>query len=201
MKVLKFTDEEAWLKEREGKITGSIAGKIILKKGGVGAHFWTMLKNRVSVPHEEIDPRDHGHLYEGDAINRLVKETGIKFVRSLEIWERADNKNIAVSPDASIKNKTIAAEAKCLDGGLHLQAWFTKNLPSEYDEQFTQYFVVNDKLKTLYVAFYNPHIPSKEFFYFMIERRNIEDKIADFLQREKETLQKLDEYTYSLIGF
>jgi hypothetical protein len=89
---------------------------------------------------------------------------------------RDDNEYIAYSPDGIIGD-TETIEVKCLNSASHIEAWVTKKIPSEYEEQSIQPFVVNDKLETLYFVFYDPRMPI-DFFYFTVTREELADKIT-----------------------
>ncbi|MCV6900789.1 YqaJ viral recombinase family protein, partial [Escherichia coli] len=82
---------------------------------------------------------------EEEAVARFVKETGKEVNTDLVIFTRDDNENIAFSPDAYIGD-TEVVEAKCLSSASHIEAWLTQEVPSEYEEQTIQPFIVNDTL-------------------------------------------------------
>jgi predicted phage-related endonuclease len=201
MKVIKFEDREAWLAGRLGKVTGSRAGDVGVKKNGdYKKGFYELIAEKVAIPDEEEvpkNPMDRGTYLEPIALERFAKETGKKVDPSLVIWMRDDNENIAVSPDGTI-GKTEVVETKCLSSASHLEAWITKKIPAEYEEQYIQYFVVNDKLKKLYFTFYDPRIPAKDFFYFEVDRKDIEDKIAESLDNQMIILEEVQKYIKQL---
>ena len=68
---------------------------------------------------------------------------------------RDDDENIAVSPDGFI-GTTEAVECKCLSSARHIEALLTRAIPSEYEYQVLQYFIVNDKLEMLNFVCYDP---------------------------------------------
>jgi predicted phage-related endonuclease len=201
MKTLKFNSREEWMRGRIGKVTGSRAGDVTLKKNGdYKKGFYELIAERVAIPDADgvpANPLERGHYLEPIAIERFTKETGKKVNTDLVIWAREDNENIAVSPDGVI-GKTEVIECKSLASASHLEAWIKKAIPSEYEEQYVQYFVVNDKLKKLYFAFYDPRIPAKDFFYFTVNRKDIEDKIKEQLESQREILAKVEEFTNEL---
>lgn len=201
MKTLKFEDRESWLQGRLGKITGSRSGDVGIKKNGdYKKGFYELIAEKVAIPDEESvpkNPMDRGTFLEPIALEKFAKETGKKVDGSLVIWTRDDNENIAVSPDGII-GKTEVVETKCLSSASHLEAWITKKIPSEYEDQYIQYFVVNDKLKKLYFAFYDPRIPAKDFFYFTVERKDIEDRIAENLDNQLVMLEQVKTFINEL---
>jgi len=201
MKILKFEDRESWEEARAGKITGSKLGDITLKRGGgYKKGFYELIAEEVAIPDEEdvpTSPMDRGTYLEPRCLDKFIAETGKKVDASLLMWVREDNEKIVVSPDGVI-GKTEAVECKCLNSASHIEAWITKQIPSEYDEQVLQYFVVNDKLEKLYFCFFDPRLPAKDFFYYTVERESIKDKIEETLKFEKEILLKKDEYVAEL---
>jgi predicted phage-related endonuclease len=201
MKVKKFDSKEEWFEGRKGKITGSKAGDIGLKRGGERKKgFYELIAENVAIPDGEevpVHPMDRGSYLEAIAVDKFIAETGKNVDKSLVIWCRDDDENIAVSPDGII-GKTEALECKCLNSASHIEAWYLNRIPSEYEEQYIQYFVVNDKLKKLYFAFYDPRIPAKDFFYFTIERKDIEEKIKEQLEEQLETIREVERVTTEL---
>lgn len=193
MKTYQFSDRESWLDFRRGKITGSRLKDIIVKRGsGHKAGFYEVIAERVAVVGSWEDPMERGSRLEPEAIEMFSKVTKKKVDTSLVIWTRDENESIAVSPDGFI-GKTEAVEAKCLSSAQHIKAWLTKEVPDEYEEQKIQYFVVNEKLKKLYFAFYDPRIPAKEFFVIEIDRKDIQEKVDEYLAYQIRELQEIDE--------
>lgn len=198
----KFDNRESWLEARKGKITGSTLKDFIVYRGtNEKIGFWRLLAHKVAMPDDGEDQMSRGSRLEPEAIAHFVKKTKIKVERDLELWIREDNESMAVSPDASDKKKTIAVEAKCLESAKHLEAWFTQKIPSDFEEQIYQYFIVNDKLKTVYLAFYDPRVPSKDFFVLKIDRKEISKQIENIRVQEIEKLKKIEELASTLIKF
>ncbi len=190
MKVIKFDNEEAWYEGRKGIITGTKAGKLLSvrdKKPLKG--FYTLLVDRVAIPSDGESAMLRGKRLESEAVERFAKETGKKVNTDLVICLRDDNSYIGYSPDALI-GKTEDVEVKCQDSENHLEAWLSQQIPSEYESQVIQGFVVNDKLKTRYLVFYDPRMPI-DFFYMTIKREDYKDKIDEYLQTEREILEKI----------
>lgn len=201
MQTLKFDNRDDWLAARRGKITGSRLKDVITKRGnGKKLAFYELVAERIAVPDDadvEENPMDRGARLEAEAIERFAKETSKKIDTSLVIWSRDDNENIAISPDGFM-GKTEAVEAKCLSSALHIKAFITQEVPAEYEEQSLQYFIVNDKLKTLYFAFYDPRVPVKDFFTLTVQRKDVQEKIDQLLASQRETLTEVEEIVNSL---
>lgn len=193
MRVQKYQDEQEWLNAREGLITGTRLKDILPKQRGTGyrAGFYEILALRVAVPPSAESPMDRGKRLEEEAMEEFEKATGKKVNKDLVIWFRDDDENIAISPDGSINSKE-AVEVKCLSSAKHLEAWLTKMIPSEYEAQVIQYFIVNEKLETLYFVFYDPRLPRSEF-HLEVKREEVADKIEEYLEFEKQALAKLKE--------
>ena len=187
MKINKFETEEAWLQARLGKITGTRLKDLISKRNGEAKiGFYEVIAENIAIPATGES-----------AMDRFEEETGKKVNRDLVIWLRDDEPRIAVSPDGSI-GKTEAIETKCLSSARFLEALVTQKIPSEYDYQILQYFVVNDKLKTLYFAFYDPRMP-KDFFFFTIHRKDRKKEIAELLELQKDVLKKIAEVEKQIV--
>jgi predicted phage-related endonuclease len=197
MKKIKFNTEEEWLEYRKGKITGTKAGSLISKRDkNYLKGFYEIIAERVAIPHNGENYLDRGHRLEKIALDRFEKETGKKVDKDLVICYRDDFEDIAYSPDGIINN-TEDVEVKCLSSALHIQAFLTKEIPKEYVDQIIQGFVVNDKLKKRYLVFFDPRMP-KDFFYLEINRSEFKEEIKQFLEMEKEVLQKISEIESSL---
>jgi predicted phage-related endonuclease len=203
MKISKYENREQWLADRRGKVTGSRLKDIIVKRGTkqkIG--FYELIAEKLSVMRDGEKPMDRGTRLEEEAIERFCQETNKKVNTDLVIWSRDDNNAIAISPDGYIETAegliTEAVECKCLASSRHIEAWLTKEVPSDYEEQVIQYFIVNDTLTTLYFVFYDPSIPTKDFFYFTVTRTDIQDKVSEYLEYQKRVLAEVDQIVNDL---
>lgn len=192
MKILTYKDEEAWLEGRKGRIGSSRLGNMFSKRDKKPLKgFYEVIAERIALPVPEENVMDRGHRLEEEAVRRFNEETGKEAVRDLIIWTRDDNEYISASPDAAI-GETEAVEVKCLNSASHIEAWLTREVPKEYQEQSIQYFIVNEKLQTLYFCFYDPRMP-KDFFYITINRSDIEDQISEFLALQQQALAQIED--------
>ena len=195
--IQKFQDKEEWLNARAGKITGSKLKDLIVKRGtGEKKGFYQLIADRVAIAPDGENPMDRGTRLEEEAIERFVKETGKDVNTDLVIFSRKDNPNIAFSPDAY--GEEFVVEAKCLSSASHIEAYITQKVPSEYVEQTIQPFIVNDSLQTLYMVFYDPRIPAKDFFFLTIKREDYADQIVEYLEYEKQKLALVEEWVLKL---
>ena len=196
MRVDKYSNEEDWLDDRRGRVTGTRAKDLISARGGRKIGFYEIIAERVATPPSSENPMARGVRLEEFAIERFAKETGKKVDSSLVIWSRDDDSNIAISPDGST-GKTGGVEVKCLSSARHIEAWLTKKIPAEYKYQAIQYFVVNDKLKVLYFVFYDPRMPV-DFFFLELRRVDVENEIQVSLGAQRDALEEIDKITKAL---
>jgi predicted phage-related endonuclease len=182
-------NEKAKKEELEAFVTPEMKASILLslpKKLG----YYELIADRMGVAADDESSSDRGTRLEPEAIERFTKETGKKVDTSLVIWAREDNEAIAISPDGFI-GKKVAVECKCLSSARHIEALITKKIPSEYEFQKLQYFIVNDDLQTLYFAFYDPRIVAKDFFVIEVKRKDIQDQVDTYLAYEKALLEEI----------
>jgi predicted phage-related endonuclease len=191
MKIISFKDEKSWEEARMGRITGTKLKGLVNKRGGdPKIQFYELIAERICIPATEEGVMDRGKRLEDEAMEKFAKETGKKVNNELVIWCRDDNENIAVSPDGSV-GKTEAIEVKCLSSARHIEAFLTKQIPSEYEFQVLQYFITNDQLKKLYLLFYDPRMP-KELFWLEVNRKDKKVEIKEYLELERETLKQIE---------
>lgn len=198
MIVRKYESKEEWLNDRSGRITGSRLKDILPGRNGeIKKGRWELIAERLVgwaaiVEDSNEKAMDRGTRLEPEAMARFVKETGKKVDPSLLMWQREDDPMIALSPDGVI-GKTAAVEIKCLNAASHVEARVTGKIPKNtagYEEQAAQYFCVNDKLKTLYFVFYDPRFPiGLDFFYLTISRKDIADRVKEYLEEQRECLK------------
>ena len=74
----------------------------------------------------------------------------------------------------------------------------TGEVPSDYDEQKIQYFIVNDHLKTLYFVFYDPSIPKKDYFVIEITRADVQPLVEKYLDYQRDVLNEVQEIVNEL---
>lgn len=202
MKTLKFETKEEWLLARRGRITGSRLKDIVVKRGtGYKIGFYELIAEKLGIPADDESAMDRGTRLECEALDMYEQMTGEKLDRSLVIWTRDDNENIAVSPDGFVANKkkiTKAAEAKCLSSARHIEAWLTKQIPDEYEFQKLQYFITNEDLETLVFAFYDPRLLAKPFFMITVHREDIQEEVDQYLGYQKKTLEEVNKIVNDL---
>lgn len=193
---------DAWLDARKGKITGSKLKDIVVKRGtGRKIGFYELIADRLSIQEEPEDVMERGHRLEQEAIDKFSEITGLKVETDIGICVSDENPNIALSPDGLIKTKGKYAEAvevKCLSAARHLQAYFEKAIPDEYEFQKLQYFIVNEDLQVLYFVFYDPRVTVKPLHFLEITREEVEEDIKTYLEYQKNVLKEVESLTAQL---
>jgi hypothetical protein len=105
------------------------------------------------------------------------------------MWVSDSNDSLAYSPDGIVSDEEVV-ETKCLSSAEHLYIYYEKEIPTKYEKQNLQAFIVNDKLQTLHFVCYDPRIPALPIHSIIIKREDIADRIALYKQYE---LQLMDE--------
>lgn len=168
--------------------------------------FYELIAERLAIQPDDENPMERGNRLEPESIARFEKEAKKKVNTDLVILSREDNESIAISPDGSINPKgkskkiTEMVESKSLNSAAHIEAYLTKKVPSEYHHQKLQYFIVNDDCEKLYWLFYDPRFSKKlEFFYLVIDRKDVQEEVTMFLKYQEELLKEVDEIVLGLI--
>src|ERR1017187_7907454 len=125
MKTLTFENRDEWLSARRGKITGTRLKDIIVKRGTekkIG--FFEVLAERLSTdPYGEAiaeTPMERGTRLEPEAIGKFEEDKNVEVDKSLVMWVREENENVAISPDGFIGD-AVAVESKCLSSARHIE--------------------------------------------------------------------------------
>lgn len=163
--------------------------------------FYKMIAERVALPSDGENPMDRGNRLEHDAIATFAKQTGKLINTDLVVWLRDDNESIGLSPDGYVEGDKIteAVEIKCLASETHIEAYLTKKIPSDYQHQALQYFIVNDDLETLYFTFYDPRMPEKiSLFWIEVTRKEVQEDVEMYLAFERKILAEVDEIVNEL---
>ena len=201
MKTTVFDTHDEWLAARLCKITGSRLKDIVVKRGtGKKIGFYELIAERIGLPADGENPMDRGHRLEEEAIDRFEAVSGKPVDRSLVMWTRDDNENIAVSPDG-IVSETEAVEVKCLSSARHVEAFLTKEVPDEYHLQSLQYFIVNEKLQKLNFCFYDPRLKVADFFIIEITRDQVAQEIEEMLAYQRATIEEVEGIVNKLLSF
>ncbi len=156
--------------------------------------FYELIAERLSNdPFDIDDPKDRGTRLEEEGVQLFATEIlGKKVSTECVIWTSDEDTSMSVSPDGEI-GETGAVEMKCLSSARHLQAYFEQKIPDEYYEQSLQYFIVNEKLRTLYFVFYDPRIPSLPIHHIEIHRKDKKEEIEFLRDYQKQVLREVNE--------
>lgn len=158
-------------------------------------YFYEVLAERLSVSDgQDESAKDRGERLEQFAVEAFEKVTG-KIVEQMGFCQHDEHELIGCSPDGLIKNKgkyTEAVEIKCLSSANHLKACLEGRVPIDYFPQVVQYFIVNDDLKTLYFILYDPRVTIKPMFVIEVKRKDIENFIEEYKQKELEFLKEVN---------
>lgn len=192
MKIIQVVqNSEEWDQIRKGKITGSKLNDIVVKRGtGKKIGFYELIADRVAVQPDGEDPMDRGHRLEDEALDLYEKQVG-KLQRGV-FAVSDDNPNMAISHDAINEYYTHAVEVKCLSSAKHLQAYFEKQIPTEYEFQKLQYFIINPDLLQLDFVFYDPRVTCKPLHSISFFRQDLEEEIEQYKQYEIDTLAEVE---------
>ena len=204
MKIIELEQGSTeWLSFREGKRTGTSLGKIFAKSRVTGElydtskpllMFYQKVAERLAVGTGDDgleSSRERGKDLENEAIDAAEEKLKLKLIRG-NVWQ-ADEYHIE-SPDAYTEDLKVAVEVKCLSSARHIQAIIEDRPPQEYLAEYLNYFLVNDKLKTLYVFLYDPRfmLESLQTKAFKLERKDLEYEI--------ERMRDVDEEAEKLIS-
>ena len=132
-----------------------------------------------------------GHILEPEAIKAFNEKTGKKANDECVVWERDDNPNIYISPDATI-GTTEAVEVKCLESWKDIKSYLNNEIPDEFMAQVLKYFVVNEKLKKVYLLMYTDVIPGLELQIFEFNRKDFADKVEEAKIFEDEIMKRVE---------
>lgn len=199
MKILDIdqnTDE--WLEARKGKITGSKLKDIVVKRGnGKKIGYYQLIADRLAIDETVLDPRERGHSLEHEAIEAFEEVTGREVDKDIGICVSDINENIALSPDGLIKDEngkyTEAVEVKCLGSARHIEAVLTNKVPSDFEMQALQYFIVIEDLEVLYFTFYDPRVIAKPVHIVQVTRDEVEEDIELYRDYQLNILREIDQ--------
>jgi len=213
-------NSEAWFEERRGKITGAKAKGVRRqarnpKKRYAG--FWQVLAEKLAIARDGEDPRDRGHRLEPEAIARLNKEYGLNLTNDPGMWISDVDDDIGISPDGAEeveegKIPTYAAEIKALDSASHIRYIYEHrqnlkhptynpmmSVPNDSDNNFhdqaIQYFMVNEKLETLYFVLYDDRFVHDHLvmLVLVIKREDVAELIRDQMAVQYEALTQINQ--------
>jgi hypothetical protein len=214
MRVIKVEQGSSeWMSFREGKRTGTSIGKLFAKSRVTGElydtdkpliTFYQKVAERLAEGTGDDDglesSRERGKDLEEEAINEAEQKLGLTLIRG-NVWQDSDDPNHIESPDAYTKDLKTAVEIKCLSSARHIQAICLNEPPKEYYAEYLNYFLVNDKLETLYVFLYDPRFLMEHLKWhaFEIKRADVEYDIERMRDIDSQAEQMISAMVENLI--
>lgn len=205
MKILLISqNSEEWKEYRKGKITGSKLGDIVprAKSAKRKDGFYQLVADQIAIDPDGEPPMDRGHRLEAEAIAQFEELFNKKVQKTDAVWVSDDNDNMMVSPDAYIEadDGTVheAVEVKCLASHKHIRAIDEDTYPDEYREQIYQYFIINEKLETLYFVMYDDRVVSRPLHVIEIRRIDVQDKLQFYMDYQVRVLKEVAEFIEKL---
>jgi len=158
--------------------------------------FYETIAERLAIPADDENVMDRGLRLEDEAAQEFAKRYN-KVVAEDGCWQSDDDERIINSPDRYVvpeKGKPIteAVEIKCLNSARHIEAVIENTIPSTYDSQIIQYFIVNENLETLYFVFYDPRVQSVPFHCIEVTRESLGDLPEKYKKFQLEQLAEMD---------
>ena len=145
-----------------------------------------------------------GHILEPEAIAAFEEKTGKKVDEDSVVWVSDYDENAYVSPDGAITDKDgkvrEACEVKCLSSAEVIKCFDEHCYPKEYEPQVLKYFMVNEDLETLHFIIFTDLIPGLELQVFDINRKDVEERLAEAKAFEKASLKRIDELASKIEG-
>lgn len=191
-----------WLQKKKGVVSSTVLKNIMGGPAAYKSAFYEIIAQRLTKGVEEDyeNDTDRGNRLEPEAKTVFEFNTGLK-VDTIGFLESDDNQFIGLSPDGLI-GETEAIEIKCPAGKNHVRIWLENKVPEvtgcDYMDQVIQYFVVHEKLQTLYFVSYNPLIPVHPMHIIKVHREDIaleidkaKKKTEAFLLEVESTLQTI----------
>lgn len=181
---------------RSGKITGTGLKKLISSRNGTREdYFYEVLAGRLTTEAtQDQSALDRGIELEEEAIAEFEKLSG-KIVDRAGFCQSDDNEWIGYSPDGLIKvgkDYSEDIEVKCLASKNHLKICLENKIPDDYEAQIIQAFIVNEKLQKRHFISYDPRITIRPMHIIEVNRSDLEDKIADYKQKQEEFIKEIN---------
>jgi len=163
---------DEWLELKNAKIGGTRAKSVQVKKAITEAVIFDeiMSERNTAFIHEEgfiSSDMQRGIDLEPLAIENIEAETGVKFLDAGWI-ER--NSNHGHSPDGVSICENIGLEVKCPSSKVHNSYVRNNSLPLEYVWQVVNFFAMDEKIKSVYFASFNPNYSLMPLFLIEIKR-------------------------------
>lgn len=202
-----YVDKKLKAAEVIGMLTAEEIGEI-KAQGDKKDGYYKLIAERIARPVTPNDYEDRlngqkftmmarGHILEQEAIEEFERRNNVKVDKDSVVWQRDDNPNSIVSPDATIGEER-AVEVKAFDTHRIIRAYDEHHYPDECHEQVVKYFIVNPKLKVLHFVMYTDVMPALPYIQFDIKREDVESDINELKAFEDSILSQIDELSERL---
>jgi hypothetical protein len=202
-----FVDKKLKAGEVVEMLTAQEVGEIKAqgeKKDG----YYKLIAERIARPVTPNDYEDRlngqkftmmarGHILEQEGVEEFERRNNVKVDTDSVVWQREDNANSIVSPDATI-GETRAVEIKAFDSHRIIRAFDENHYPEECHEQVVKYFIVNPKLEVLHFVMYTDVMPSLSYIQFDVKREDVQADIEELKAFEDAILLQIDELSERL---
>ena len=180
---------EEWLELKHAKIGGTRAKSVQVKKVITDAVIFDEIMSERNTPfiYEEgftSSDMQRGLDLEPLAIENIQAETGIVFKDAGWIARNSDHGH---SPDAISECETIGLEVKCPSAKVHNSYVRSNSLPLEYTWQIINFFAMDEDIKSVWFASFNPDYELMPLFLLEIKRTDI----VDISKKEKGIVSEL----------
>lgn len=170
--------------------------------------FYKLIAERIARPVTPNDYEDRlngrkftmmarGHILEQEGVEEFERRNNVKVDGGSVVWQRGDNPDSIVSPDATIGTKR-AVEIKAFDSHRIIRAYDENHYPFECHEQVVKYFIVNPELEVLHFVMYTDVMPSLPYLQFDVKREDVESEISMLTAFEDEILRQANEISQKL---
>lgn len=201
---------QEWLAYKEERISGTKIGKLFARSrksdemfdtSKPNMQFYQILAERLSAGSQdgidEVSAMQRGADLEPEAIERVSKWLG-KPIKTDGVWVDDENPHFMCSPDGyeDSDKPAWAVEVKCLSSANHIKAIYEDEFPSEYLYQVLNYFLVNERLETLYFAMYDPRFFNEDLQLkvFTFNRADVEDQVEQLKFARGEAEKKINDF-------
>lgn len=202
-----FVDKKLKAGEVVGMLTAEEIGEI-KAQGDKKDGYYKLIAERIARPVTPNDYEDRlngqkftmmarGHILEEEAVVEFEKRNNVKVDEGSVVWQRDDNEDSIVSPDATI-GTTRAVEVKAFDTHRIIRAFDENHYPDECHEQVVKYFIVNPELEVLHFVMYTDVMPALPYIQFDVKREDVATDIAELKAFEDAILTQVAELSERL---
>jgi len=188
MKILKSEQgSEQWLIDRLCVITGTrlkaVMGTVKAQDTLINELIAEHLTDRPKEMYKSVTMQ-RGNDEEHFAIKQYEKQTGVK-IESFGLCIHSEFEWLGLSPDGFTKNLLHGTEVKAPNTDTLVGYLRAGTIPKEYYWQVIQYFIVNEKLKTLDFLPYDPRVKldKLQLVPISVTRKDLEDDINKAMER------------------